>query len=535
MNRSLLKNNWDLILALALYSLLSIFALHYYQHILGDEISYINIAHEYAMGDWVDAINGYWSPLYSWLIAPFLLIGYTPLYAMYVSKILSLTIGFFTIIGIRKLSQTLGMNGVVKNAIIFAAVPSILFFSLIYNTPDLLATLILIYYLSIIFDPEYSNNWLNGILCGFTGAIAYFTKNYLFLFFVIHFILFNLIYYFKGVNSFKKRNVLKNMTLGLLVFFLISGLWVGAISEKYGKLTISTAGEYNHAIAGPDYPTYPFYYTGLVKPPNKNAISIWDEPSSTKLKLWSPFDSREHFEYELKLIWYNITRTIHIIESYFLITFIIIISSLLFIFRPKSEKVSKNTIAYLLVTILIYAGGYIFIAVEWRYFFFIFLLIILMSFYLINSLYKNRILTPALRNILLIILIVSFTVEPVSEVISFGSTDDSGYSLSTTLKDEYGIHGNIASNHWNGPTLSICYFLSAKYYGQPKKTNNSYDLQKELENNNIDYYFVWDKDKSAKLPNSEFWYDNENITFTEYKEITAGKIDGLKIYAKIKN
>ena len=106
-NKYFLKKNWDLIVVLILYSLLTVIYLHYYQYkIGGDELSYINIAHEYAVGKWGDAINGYWSPLYSWLMTPFLLLGSTPLYAVYVSKIVSIIIGFFTIISVNRLSRT---------------------------------------------------------------------------------------------------------------------------------------------------------------------------------------------------------------------------------------------------------------------------------------------------------------------------------------------------------------------------------------------------------------------------------------------
>ncbi|MCE7697955.1 MAG: glycosyltransferase family 39 protein, partial [Methanobacterium paludis] len=229
-NKHFLNNNWDLIVVLVLYSLLTVIYFHYYQYTTGgDELSYINIAHEYAVGKWGDAINGYWSPLYSWLMTPFLLLGSTPLYAVYVSKIVSLIIGFFTIISINRLSRTFELSNVVKRALLFSLIPVISFFSLMYNTPDLLLVCVLVYYLTVIFDPEYSDKWFNGVLCGFLGALAYLTKSFAFPFFLAHFILFNLIYYFRGLNSQKKRNVLKNMVLGLFVFFVIGGLWTGTI------------------------------------------------------------------------------------------------------------------------------------------------------------------------------------------------------------------------------------------------------------------------------------------------------------------
>ena len=340
------------------------------------------------------------------------------------------------------------------------------------------------------------------------------------MFFLVHFILFNSIYYFKCLNNAKKKNILKNLVLGLSIFFVISGLWAGVISEKYGKLTISTSGEYNQAVKGPEYPTDPVFYAGLFKPPNNSSTSIWDDPSYIKVVPWSPFNSIESFKYELQLIWENILLTTAIIESFFIIAFIIIISSILFIFRSKSEKISKDRIIYLLITILLYIGGYCFIAVEWRYFFFIFILLMLIGFYLIDSLYKSKTFNATFRNVLLIFLILSFIFQPIGEMTLFSGNDNS-YNLSNTLKNEYGVHGNIASNEWGGKTLTISYYLNAKYYGKTKENNNSASLQNELESNNIDYYFVWGNKSIPKL--------------SDYKEITNGKFDGLKIYVWIKN
>jgi hypothetical protein len=514
MNRFFLKDNRDLILGLTLYSILAVFLLKYYMYFGGDEISYVNIAHAYAMGNWADAINGYWSPLYSWLISPFLLFGYTPIYAELVSKSLSLIIGFFTIIAIMKLSQTFKMDNLTKRALLFSSIPIVLIFALMFNTPDLLVTFILICYLSILFNSNYFNKPYYGILCGFTGAVAYFAKNYIFFFFLVHFILFNLIYYFKYAN--KRRNILKNVVLGLTVFFLISGVWIGALSEKYDELTISTAGDYNLAIAGPDYPTFPFYYIGLVKPPNKDATSIWDEPSSLKFNKWSPLDSWNHFEYELQLIWKNVLRTAYIIESFFMITIIILILSFLFIFRSQSKKARDNVI-YLLITIGLYLSGYLLIAVEWRYFFIIFILLMLIGFYILNNFYKSRNFSENLRKSLLIILICGFTILPLCEIPLFFSTNGD-YNFSNTLKNDYNIHGNIASDAQWIEMVPISYYLNTKYYGLTKETDGTKELQKELEDNDIDYYFVWSNSTAPSL--------------SKYKEITNGKISGLKIYAK---
>jgi hypothetical protein len=42
--------------------------------IFSDGISYLEIAQQYASGDWHGALNAYWSPLYSWIIAAYLVL-----------------------------------------------------------------------------------------------------------------------------------------------------------------------------------------------------------------------------------------------------------------------------------------------------------------------------------------------------------------------------------------------------------------------------------------------------------------------------
>ena len=43
--------------------------------IFSDGISYLEIARQYASGDWHGALNAYWSPLYSWLVAAYLIVA----------------------------------------------------------------------------------------------------------------------------------------------------------------------------------------------------------------------------------------------------------------------------------------------------------------------------------------------------------------------------------------------------------------------------------------------------------------------------
>lgn len=523
--RSFLTNNWDIIVILVVYSLFSLFILKFFQYnILGDEISYIDIAHAYAAGHWENAVNGYWSPLYSWLMVPFIFIfGFKPVYGVYISKLLSIAIGFFTILAVRRLAKTFNMDRTVVRVMLVALICPMVLFVSTYNTPDLLLALLLIFYLSLIYDRNYSTKLSYGILCGFIGALAYFTKSFAFPFFLVHFVLFNIILHSKSLKI-EKKTIKKNLFLGLAIFFVLSGLWIGTISAKYDQLTFSTAGAYNQALVGPEYRVNvfdtgisPVYYVGLIRPPNNDTTSIWGDISYFKMDKSSPLDSWAHFKYEIDLIISNIVYTFNIIESFMFSAIIIVFAMIIMIRSSKIDIFTKNILKYILLTMLIYMGGYCLIIPEWRYLWFIFILLTISSFLIVDKLHNSGLISNNFRNIFLIFLLCSLIFQPALEISHFAQQKYVFYDLSNNLGFNYNIHGNLASNDWDG-TLSIAYYLNSKYYGGTTKTNNTTLIDQELLNNDIDYYFVWNNPKVLSLK--------------DYHEILNSTKYGLVIYKR---
>jgi hypothetical protein len=127
-----LKNRKDLIIALLLFLFLGLILLPYYQYIINsDGISYISIAREYLNGQFLYAVNGYWGPLFSWLLIPFLIIWHGNVQALYSAKVLSLFIVLFTIIGVYSLSFKLGFDEKLRAAVLLVFIPITLFLPLI--------------------------------------------------------------------------------------------------------------------------------------------------------------------------------------------------------------------------------------------------------------------------------------------------------------------------------------------------------------------------------------------------------------------
>lgn len=424
---------------------------------------------------------------------------------IYSAKLLSLIIGFFTIIGIRQLSYKFEMDETIRTFILLSLVPIVLYFVYSLITPDLLVMCILVYYLNIIFNPKYPEKLYYALLCGILGALSYFAKSYAFPFFIVHFTLFNFLHYFKNIKY--RKNVIKSLCLGLLVFFVISGIWIGTISHKEGKLTYGTSGEFNHDLMGP------------------HSSQGWDTQyiggSPVKAQSWSPFDSWYNFKYQLKLIWTNIIKISGILQLFSYFALIIILAYLLFFIKPIPE-ILKDDRLYPLLTLIIFSAGYSIVVLEERYLWLIDILLLLMGGYLLNTLFNSNIFTNYKKNafalakvIILSVFVISFVIMPISFLHENVNAGKPVYNLANTL-EQSNIHGNIVTDDNGIKMLYLSYYLGTTYLGETKKESNT-ELQKDLSKHKVDFYFVWDK--------------SNNYSSSSKNEITNEKINGLKIYS----
>ena len=279
------KNYVTLMLSLTVYAVVCVFFFHY-ERLTGDATLYLGIAEKYIRGDLSNAINGYWGPLLSWLLIPFLYFGASHLFAI---NALNLIFGLLTISGVWKLSCRFEMSDNIRIVILIPLVPILVFISLI-EPMDFLLLCILVFYLNIIFNKNYSANISHAISAGILGALAYFSKPYGFPFFISHFAIFNMLHYFAVTSKVQKRDVLRNVIAGFIIFALFSGIWISLISNKYGHLTFSNQGRGVFASLGPgsEHDTLekgdPIFYEGFFEPPNESALVIYEDPTYARKK-----------------------------------------------------------------------------------------------------------------------------------------------------------------------------------------------------------------------------------------------------------
>lgn len=519
---NILRKSRFFLIVLLLFFILGLFLLKRFAYLLSpDEISYLSIAQKYLNGNFGQAINGGWSPLFSWLLAPWLIFIVNPLLA---AKALGLTIGGLTLGAAYRLFLFFGLDRTVKKILLLCLSPLTLFFSLYLATPDLLFLCLLLFYFNVIFKNEnYGERKSQGILCGLLGALIYLSKAYGLPFFLAHFILFNLLYYFTNQAGETRKKILFNFFSGLTVFFILSGGWIGLISFKYHRLTIGTASAYNYAFVGAGSADHPFFQ-GLIPPPNPTAVSAWEDFSYIKIKPWQPFASPADFVYELKNIFKNMMKAGAILSSFSPLALSVIFAYflyLLFIVRPFNKTIGQNKSLYLFITFCLYLAGYLLIRFEARYLWLLNLFLLLMAAELLSFflLYKN--IAAKGKKILLGLFLIIFISVP---LINFyylekaASVSRELNLLSRRLEKEFAVSGKIASSGFWAKTLYLAYYSGWRYYGVVPGSLTSDRLTAELKKYKIDYYFAWGKNQAAALP-AVYW------------EKTGGKINGLKIYS----
>src|SRR5262249_20172676 len=156
---------------------------HWYRHLINpDGISYIDIARQYLAGHWSQAVNEYWGPLFSWLLVPLLKFGLEPLVA---AKIVNLVVGFgllggFFCLAKRYLALWLAI------AMTVLVLPVVFSWTLGgYITPDLLLTMLLVWYVYVVLSPRFEARPGLAVVAGLLAGLAYLAKSYSLPFFIL--------------------------------------------------------------------------------------------------------------------------------------------------------------------------------------------------------------------------------------------------------------------------------------------------------------------------------------------------------------
>lgn len=487
------------VLIILLYFLFALLLSPYHKYFLHlpDTFQYLAIAEKYAQGNFSEAINSYWSPLFSWILALFIKAGIDP---FTVIQILQISSGFISLLGIFKLIPFKKRNRILFLVLHFSLALLILSFALLVATPDLLLLTITIWYIVFISRREYYlNNTYSFLLFGFIGALLYFAKNAGFFFFLLSFTFINCFFFFNANSDRIKISTKYFSTISL--FILFSCCWIFLISKKENKILITSAAEYNFNLIGPaSNPdilgelTHPFDRIGLIPPFQKTSISAWEHPNKMPLDSWSPFDSKKNFSHYLKIIFRNLWS----LQSFYfgLDIGIIPILGILFLWRHSKAGI-RNVFYENSIPIIIAISctiPYVFVLVMDRH---VWINTIIISI-LAASVFQA--LTTINKNIsaLFLLLFAAFmSYNPVKELLHYDNVYKNIIDERVKLS-EY-ILGNMASivsdkkmkgeNYAKSTLLS--YLSKNKYFGMIHVPDQSNNIADQLKKHKIKYLLSW--------------------------------------------
>ncbi|MCU1550163.1 MAG: hypothetical protein JWR36_723 [Glaciihabitans sp.] len=254
-----------------------------------DGVSYMSIARQYAEGLTSYALNAYWSPWVSWLMAPLIAWGLTPVAAFmwvnFLASSLATVLGTFYIW--RRTDRRF-----IPALITFISIFSLFIAQLPTITPDgwvvtwtILFGMLLTWLDDRLRPGSIRDRILGGVLIGATGVLGYLIKQYLIpVFFVtlIIWLIVRMVSDRKEAKQLPLREKLKRWGIlpgvALVTIILVAGPWVAALSIKYGQPTIGTSFAVNIGQKfNPDGTSIVGGPLDLPAPPNKHAVAYGED------------------------------------------------------------------------------------------------------------------------------------------------------------------------------------------------------------------------------------------------------------------
>jgi hypothetical protein len=317
------------------------FQFAWHKFLNNDTLSYINLAERYAEGDWQHAINGFWSPMYSWLLCLCKLAGLPVLQCCYVINFIAAGAGLYVLckLALPSLTQPLFYCTFCLYALLL-----MLFYALSSLTPDLMAAVFCLWFLLLVTDKQFVFNNRMQWLAGFVAAGAYFSKLYNFV--PMHLFLFTWLAwtYFRNGGARSKLFIPIIKTYG--VFVLLSCLWIAILSIHEGQVVVTTAGKFNHNFMSPGYGSLYPTNARLIAPPYEQAYSAHTDPAHLLDEYnWSPFSNARSFIHQLNLIKISVLTLIINLDATGAKWFLLVASlMILFINKKKFEAGYDNGI-----------------------------------------------------------------------------------------------------------------------------------------------------------------------------------------------
>ncbi len=507
--------------ALLMYVVLFIIYPHYQYYIDPDGTAYLTISQRYANGDYVKAINGYWSPWSCWLTAILIKQGFAAIPASVIVNTLGAT-GFLFI------SQSFFLKFNLTEKIqwlLNSTLALFLCFAIFWQSfDDLWECFFLLATLRLMLADGFRSKPVLWVLCGFIGTLAYFAKAYSFPFFIL-----NTICCTWFICKDDKLQWLKISFTAITVMILCSLPWIWQLHNKYGIWTTSTSGSLNMSwyLVG-----HPYWKEGigiLLPPVYPDSPYYWEDPWFVNGATPHFWDSWHLFGLQILRIGLNIWK--FIVSSVQLsVFFIAVVGYAKWILMWKPGAVIDKNLRIVMLSMLLFPLGYVLVNFESRYLWYMVPLVMVAG-----ALYLQQAKNNVLKNLGPVLFAASFLIYPTWGMMKMFDEGKNEFDTALLLKKN-GITrktftGNAKPGLQTQRMVRLAYFSMNSYYIIPFKNINSDGIFAETSRYGIPYNFVIESSDETKFPTVVSMFPEihiEGLKGIKVQDITSNDIKVLK-------
>ncbi len=487
-----IKDKYLLPIALLLYCILWSVVHPLYTYLLdSDATAYLTIAERMARGEYLQSINGLWSPLNCWLMVPFLKLGAN---AWLVAKGLN---AFFAAVLLAQafyLFKKLKFNSFALRVLTFTLVPILVMYAYYQIFGDVLQLIFALAYVHLFITKDFLLQRKYVLLAAIIMGVGFYAKAYSFIFFGAHFTIIAFIAWRKSTAL--RKEVLVNYVLGIVTIVAVVLPWSFQLEKKYGAFSLTGhAGKLNMSWYINSGKTFKPEIDLLIPPPYDDSPSFWEDPYVSQGQLSTPLSSGHHFYRWVLRVGHTCIMALKCVTQISL-GFILIVLLLLYSFYKRNDI--PEPYLSILLALIILPLGYLAMHIETRYIWLSTFLLMPLGMYLINT-------KVVLEKRPLFILLFAFSFLPflIKDYVQLAGKNKELFEMAEELKAN-DISGKIATNiNDEGSFWVVSYLAGLNNYTIEQSDYSLQELANEMKRYDVKHYIHYPDQGGAFVTTDE--------------------------------
>ena len=448
-----------------------------------DGTGYSTVAKHLAAGNFERAVNGFWSPLHSWLVAPLVNTGISIQMLFFYSNAV---VSFIILFLMSRLCIVFSIADEWITAILFTVSILLLQFSFHELAADILVLPFILGWLLLVLRKDFYTNANLHIWCGVLVGFGYLAKTYALPFLgFIHIILLLQHFYFQ------KQSTLKQLLFFMIALLVICTPWIAIISNKYGYFTIGNSSRLNLSwfLRGMSNEKAFFH-----APEYTDSYSWWEDPSFYKGEVVNLFTAKTYFLKQVKVFLHNCIVFVELLFAVSIVAPFIIAQIVAVGLKEKYVLFQK-----LSIFLLLFPAGYLLTFVDNRYLWIFNLLLLPVGLSLLHNYFKKHQLKPVLKTFIYLFFFLSFIIYPVFQL-KQNAFHPQWKQIHTVAKwfQEHQIKGNFTSNKKSPETMVVAYLSDVSFFQLSNINVSTEQIAAAMEANNIAHFLFYFEKETKK-------------------------------------